>query len=458
MNQTPSEAPATHVRFHVLLWLCGAMALAYVARNAIAAAESTIRADLSLTKTQSGWLISAFYLSYALCQIPTSQFGRVRGCREALPLFAAVWSLATAAMAAATGLIGLFVTRLIEGISQAGLIPTCTLAVSKWFPATGRALATGALGSFMSVGGALGVWLTGVALDREQGWGWNWRMVLLLSGLPGLLWAAGFWVWYRNRPSEHPSVSPAELRLIEGRSDQEPAPAPALNSGTLLKAAGASPEVPTPWLVLAASPALWWICGQQMCRAAGYAFFASWFATYLQETRGVGVAKSGFLNMLPLLAVVVAGIVGGALSDALLKRTGSLAIARKYLGALSLFLCGALIFWAMSIVDPLSAVIVISAGSFFAALAGPCAYTITIDLGGQHVATINATMNMMGNLGAWAFPIVVPVLLTRFGSWNAVLILFGALYLVGALFWLLLRTEGSIESQSLVQPSAVALP
>jgi nitrate/nitrite transporter NarK len=178
----------------------------------------------------------------------------------------------------------------------------------------------------------------------------------------------------------------------------------------------------------------------------------------LQETRGVSVARSGFLNMLPLLAVVVAGILGGMVSDWLFKRTQSLAIARKYMGAISLLLCAGLIFRSRSIADPLAAVLVVSAGSFFAALAAPCAYTITIDLGGEHVATVNATMNMIGNLGAWAFPIVVPSLLSRFGSWDSVLILFGSLYLVGTVFWLLLRTHQSILEQSLAPPESHPIP
>src|SRR5207244_2500719 len=86
---------------------------------------------------------------------------------------------------------------------------------------------------------------------------------------------------------------------------------------------GGTKALRTPWLALFSSPALWCICGQQFFRAAGYMFFTSWFATYLQETRGVTIARSGFLNMLPLVAVVVAGMFGGALSDWLLKRTGS---------------------------------------------------------------------------------------------------------------------------------------
>jgi ACS family D-galactonate transporter-like MFS transporter len=110
-----------------------------------------------------------------------------------------------------------------------------------------------------------------------------------------------------------------------------------------------------------------------------------------------------------------------------------------------------LIFWALVLDNALVAVLVISAGSFFAALAAPCAYAMTIDMGGPHVATVNATMNMIGNLGAWLLPIAVPWLLARFGNWDAVLLVFGALHVIGALFWLLLEPEGTIVEQALYQ-------
>jgi ACS family glucarate transporter-like MFS transporter/ACS family D-galactonate transporter-like MFS transporter len=303
------------------------------------------------------------------------------------------------------------------------------------------------------------------ALESRVAPGWNWRLTFLLFGVPGLVWAAWFWKWFRDEPAEHPSVSEAELSFItDGQSTNRsvlPATCRQGKGGTCQQDAGStSPDahgpgrLPTPWLALFSSPALWWICGQQMCRAAGYMFFTSWFATYLQETRGVSIAHSGFLNMLPLLAVVIGGMLGGALSDWLLERTGSRDLARRWMGTVCLLACAALIFWALMLEDALAAVLVISAGSFFSALAAPCAYTLTIDMGGSHVATVNATMNMMGNLGAWAFPIAVPWLLVRFGSWDAVLVVFGALYVVGAGFWLLLKPEGTVFEQALINRAA----
>src|SRR5438876_11923006 len=156
----PANPRPTKTRFLVLAWRCAAAALAYVSRNAIAVAESTVRGDLGLTKEQSGWLMSAFFISYAVFQIPGAWVGQRFGARPALPAFAVAWSLATVAMAAG-GFFMLIVSRVAKGLSQAGLFPVCTGVIAKWFPSTGRALATGALASFVSVGGAAGAARTG---------------------------------------------------------------------------------------------------------------------------------------------------------------------------------------------------------------------------------------------------------------------------------------------------------
>ncbi len=442
----------THTRFIVLAGLCAAAALSYVSRNAIGVAESTVRADLGLTKEQSGWLMSAFFISYSVCQIPGAWVGQRFGARRALPTFAIVWSIATAATALG-GFVNVLAMRVVKGVSQAGLFPICTGVVAKWFPKTGQAFATGALGSFMSVGGAVGAALTGW-LVVEIGWRW----MFVLYSLPGLLWAAWFWGWFRETPSEHGAVNAAEVQLIESTNPLTPALSP--DGGEGEKAASAPPaRAPrTPWLQLLTSPAMWCICGQQFFRAAGYMFFTSWFATYLQEARGVTILKSGFLTMLPLLAVVVGSLAGGVISDAVLKRTGSRRLARRGVAIISLGLCAVFTLSAYFFADALAAVLIISAGSFFAAVAGPCSYTITIDMGGEHVPTVNSVMNMTGNFGAMLFPLAVPLLLGKEQNWNIVLLTFGALYLGSALCWWLLKPDGSVFEQALVRAKSDSQP
>lgn len=427
VSDVPSDGRPSHVRYFVLAWLCAAAMIAYICRQSIGVAESTIRFDTGLNKLQMGWVMSAFFWSYALSQIPTGWLGHRFGSRRMLPLVAASWSVATGAMGLAIGLPLLLASRIANGISQAGLFPAAVNTVSRWFPSHERATASGMLGAFMGVGGAAGVAMTGALLSVL-----DWRWIFLIYSLIGLIWAHGFYAWFREWPRDHPRVNAAELATIEAGQ---------------AKQAVADPDgeyEPTPWLAMLASPAMWWICGQQFCRAAGEIFFASWFATYLQEARGVTILQSGLLTMLPIVGRVAGGLLGGVLSDWVLRRTGSLAWARKGVAAISLGMCAVLVLSALAVEDATLAVLLISLGATCASFAGACAYTITMDMGGRHVPVVFSTMNMIGNFGAASFPLAAAWLRVATGNWNAVLVVFGGLYVVAALCWLMLNTRRPI--------------
>jgi cyanate permease len=76
-------------------------------------------------------------------------------------------------------------------------------------------------------------------------------------------------------------------------------------------------------------------------------------------------------------------------------------------------------------------------------MCGPAGYTITIDLGGKHVATVFSLMNMAGNIGAALLPLAVVELVDRHG-WPPVLLFLAGIYLAAALCWIVLRVEGSL--------------
>ncbi len=454
-DQLNSPVRPSRTRYRTMAWLCLAATIAYICRNSIGTLESTIREELEITKRTMGYIMSSFFLTYAIFQIPTGLLGDRWGSRRCLPLFAVAWSAASALMACAVGTVGvlvLFVSRLAGGVCQAGLFPCATNTASKWFPPTGRALCTGGLGSFMSIGGALGGILSGLLLEPL-----GWRITMLVFSSFGVIWAIGFYLWFRDRPEDHVGVNPEELALIQaerpGLSDET-----GDFSGTD-DATMASSRLTTPWSALLLNSATWCICGQQFFRAAGYIFFASWFATYLQETRNVSPAKSGFLNALPLLATVCGTWIGGAVSDTLYRRTGSIGVARRKLAAACLLSCAGFVMAAYFIADPLWAVGFISLGALVASVAGPCAYTITIDMGDRHVATLFATMNMCGNFGALLFINGVPLLLDLVGrhypgyagsAWDAVLLLFALMYVGAAACWFFLKTNGTVLDHSWV--------
>lgn len=421
----PSISGSTgYVRYLVVAALCAAAVIAYVQRNSLSVAEVAIREELDLTKQQMGWVISAFFLTYALLQLPTGWLAKTLGTRRALPIFAGLFSAAAAAFSLAWGLPFLWVSRLSMGAFQSGIFPCAVTTISKWTPLTQRSLASGLLGGFMSVGGALGGFLTGLLLPWV-----GWRLTFALFGVPGFLFAVWFYFWFRDSPAEHRAVSPAELETIE-------------TNGMAGEKSPAALSEPTPWGTIFTSVPILALCAQQVFRAAGYMFFASWFTTFLRETRGVEDLEAGLLTSLPLWAVVFGGPLGGYVSDRILARTGSLRWSRQGVSVACLIACTVLIVASYPIESAWLAVLVISAGSFCAAFAGPVAYTAAIDLGGKHVAMVFSLMNMAGNIGAFLFPIVVPWLLAEgdvpgSGNWTLVLFLFAGTYLVAAFFWLL---------------------
>lgn len=409
---------ATRVRYAVLAGLSLVAAIAYFDRQLIAVVATPLRSDLQLDETQMGSVMASFYLGYALFQIPSGWMADRWGSRKSLSLFAALWSLAAAAMALATGYSSLTVLWFVVGGAQAGVFPCATNSIRQWIPLTRRAFASGMLASFMSLGGAFSTYLAGKLIGS-----FDWRALFVLFALPGVAWAISFYWLYRDTPAEHAAVNDAEREAI---------------SAGVVKSPERDTRPATPWRALLTSHSMWAVCGQQFFRAAAYIFFATWFTTYLNASRGLSLEAASTLTSLPLLAVVVGSPLGGTLSDWLLATTGNRRASRCILSAASMASCSVLILAAYFVADARWAVLVISGGAFCAAVGGVSAYTITMDLGGQHVATVFSVMNMCGNIGAALCPPLVGWLAQTTGRWNEILLLFAAIYAAAGLCWLLL--------------------
>jgi ACS family glucarate transporter-like MFS transporter len=416
---------ASCVRYGVLAALCVATVIAYVDRGCIAIAQQAIARDLQLSDATMGDIMGAFFVAYAIFQLPAGWIGNAWGSRRALPVFAAVWSAFTALAALAQGSLLLLVSRLGMGAAEAGIFPCAMATLARWFPSTRRALVSGVLGSFMGIGGALGLALTGTLLGLG-----DWRWVFVAYALPGFLWAGWFFVWFRDRPEDHAAVNDAELVLVGGTETSKG------------KTDGA------PWGKIFTSVPLWWLNAQQFFRAAGYVFYVSWFPTYLMETRGVSTAEAGWLSSMPHAAQVAGSLMGGVLADWVLSRTGSRRLSRQGVASGSLVVCAALVLLSYLVGNAWLAVLVITFGAFCASLAGPCAYAATIDVGGGHVAATFSVMNMAGNIGAIIFPMAVPRIVHATGSWDLALFLFAGVHLAAAICWLFVNPNRSIADPS----------
>ena len=108
--------------------------LLYLDRICIAeiAKLDTFKNELGLSATQTGAVLSAFFFSYALAQVPAGWLSDRFGARRMLPIYIVLWSICTALTGLATGFVMLIVARLIFGIAQAGCYPTAGSLIKRW--------------------------------------------------------------------------------------------------------------------------------------------------------------------------------------------------------------------------------------------------------------------------------------------------------------------------------------
>jgi nitrate/nitrite transporter NarK len=132
--------------------------LLYLDRNALGLIVPFIRDDVGLSDMAIGWAMSAFYLSYALGQVPSGWLTDRFGARLMLTWYILIWSLFTGLMGVAAGLVSLVIFRLGMGLGQAGAYPTGANIVSKWAPFAGR----GKSNALVSFGGRAGGFLAPV--------------------------------------------------------------------------------------------------------------------------------------------------------------------------------------------------------------------------------------------------------------------------------------------------------
>lgn len=414
------------VRFWVLIWLCALTAIAYLQRN-LGVAESTLRDQVHLSKDQMGLVQSCFFWSYALFQVPTGWLCQRWGPRCGLAIFCLTWSLATGLTGLADQLWMLCAIRFLAGLGQAAALPCVAEVVSTWFPQSLRGRASAWVTAFMQVGALLNAFATGPILDHSSLAAYFWVLAI-----PGLLWSAGFYLWYRDHPHEFKILSQEEAAQLPI------APQQITTDGDFR------------WIGLLTSPILWLISAQQFCRAAGYIFFGTWFPTFMQETRNFDVNASGYATGCTFAGVLIGSLIGGVISDWILCRTGSVRWARQGVAIASLVICTICIASSFLVSGDERLVGILSVGlmtlgAFFSGVAGPAGYAVTIDISGKHVATVFGCMNMAGNLGAALFAQIIPKLLgPSRDHWDLVIIVFAALYLAAAFFWSLLNPNHTV--------------
>jgi MFS transporter, ACS family, glucarate transporter len=159
---TPGLAPLrpTRVRYLIVLVATLMAVLLYLHRFCLSFAELYITEDLRLTTGQAAWLLSAFFWTYALAQVPAGWLGDRFGVRLMLALYILLWSLCTGLVGAAAAFGVVLALRFGCGLAQAGAYPTSAALLGDWVPFGRRGLASSIVSNGGRLGGAIAPVLT----------------------------------------------------------------------------------------------------------------------------------------------------------------------------------------------------------------------------------------------------------------------------------------------------------
>ena len=398
----------SRARYRVVALAIGLAILSYIQRVAISQAAGPISHDLHLDKAAMGLIFGAFGLSYALFELPMGLLGDRVGVRRVLLQIVLAWSLFTALTGAAWNFASLYVIRFLFGAGEAGCFPNLTRMLGVWLPARERVTAQSLMWACTRWGGAA---TPPLVLAIVTVFGWRWAFVAF--ALLGVIWCAIFFVWFKNDPSEHPSVNAEELQLIESNRN-------------LVSHQGAGCH----WLSVLMTPQVAILVLQYFCFSFVWYFYVTWLPTYLREARGQTPGHAAALAVLPLLF----GGFGSLLSGLLPAR-----VPRRRI-ALVGFLGAAVLLFAFSQTQAVvPAMLCMGMASFCSDMTMPISWNTCVEIGGVYTATVAATMNMLGNLAGFVAPVVGGLILQRTGgNWNPLIYLMVGASVISASCWLFL--------------------
>lgn len=395
-------------RWFVVAALFVVSLITYIDRAAISSAKGSVAADLGLSDENMGAVFSAFALGYALAQVPAGWLADRFGPRLALALVVAVWSLFTAATGMARTFGALLAVRFLFGVAEAGAFPGAARAFHNWLPVGERGRANGVIFAGARLGAAMAFPVMAWLLVQ-----WKWRVAFYLLAVPGLLWALGWAIWFRNHPRRPVAVEPGE-------------PAPQLPLGAVLRMRG---------ILLALV--------QYFCSNFTSFMALSWMNPYLRETYRLSAAEAASYSMAPFLCGAVSQWATGAVVDRL-YRSRYRAWSRRLPPMIGFGVAAGGIFLVPQMGSPLAAAACFTLATFGAEMTISPSWVYCMDLAGKNSGTVTGTMNMVGNLGSFVSANAFPLLRGWTGTPAAYFFAAAAFNALGLLCWW--RMQPSVRS------------
>jgi MFS family permease len=393
-------------RMNVVIGLIGlSILINYIDRSNLSIAAPLIKDDLGITGTQLGTLLSAFFYTYGLLQIPAGWVADRFDVKWVFALGFLVWSTSTAVTGLLHGFAALLLARIVLGVGESIAFPASGKIIGTHFQESQRGFANSVVLTGLALGPALGIWIGGNVVGR-----FGWRPFFLALGLIGLLWLVPWWIW------------------MPGRTAQPSRDASAGHAGIL---------------AILRQRSAWGTCICLFSFNYMSYLLVTWLPFYLTRERGLSMQEMARIGGLVYLLFAGACAGFGKLSDIWVNAGDSPTIVRKTLAIAGY--AGMGLFLAITAVMPSPGFRwTLALTGIFLGMGTCNIWAMTQTMAGPRmVGRWTGIQNFMGNFAGAVAPWLTGFLLDRTGHFSWAFFITSAIAWVGALSWIFI--VGPIE-------------
>ena len=385
----------TYRRGWVAVFLFTLAMINYMDRIALSIAAKAVQTEFHISTIKMGYLFSSFVWSYAVFLLPMGFLIDRFGAKRLAAIGIAIWSAATVFTGLTTSFSSILFARLVMGAGESTSNPIGAKVIREWIPSSERGVITAIFNSGSYAGPALCSVFLGFLVAS-----FGWRYSFFIAGGIGFLWLLLWTLVYESNTRDQ-TVEDAQADGL---------------------------------MSLLRTPTLWGIALTQGCNVYTQYLFLTWLPSYLQSTKNLSLAKTGYLTAVPYAAAVVLCVYAGRLSDLYLKRSGVASGARRNAVAIALLVGAVVLFVPITKSTPMLLTI-------FAITLTGIASTTSLNFAllndlvphGRDIGKAMAFVVVGGNIFGLIAPIATGYVVAATGSYNWAFAVAGLLLLVGAI-------------------------
>lgn len=401
----PPVSEATTVRWKIFAVLFLLVVVNMIDRASISIAMPTIAKELGLSGVMQGLILSSFFWTYALMQIPSGLVVDKLGPRKTISISTILWGAAQAVLGMCHSGAALVCARLLLGASEAPVFPAGAKLNAIWLNKTERA--RGAV--LMDAGGPFGAAIGGILIAEMILFFQSWRVTFIIAGVGTILLGLLGWYVLRDKPQMHPKVNQAELDIITEGQDVT-----------------VEEEVDTrPLLHVLPVRSLTGMLVGRCAWAMMFFGLLTWGPSYLAHALNLDLKGIGYATMIIFCAGGFGSLCGGFLADKLVMSGVSRANTCKLLLTIS-GVCTIGAFAALPSMPSVASSVALLSGAAFVLMWGSLYWSFPALLAPRsRVGVVGGMMNMAGSVGGICIPLIVGIILDLMGgSYDPVLYFF----------------------------------